>query len=66
MELCWSAIYKEYLYETIEEKMVHRKEMLEKGYTDTGLVSGVKPTSVDPYKRFPAGKYKKYLYKQHP
>lgn len=66
MELYWSAIYEEYVYDTIEEKMQHRQEMLEKGYTDTGLVSQVDPYYCGPYKRMPAGKYKKYLYKRKP
>lgn len=66
MELCWSAIYEQYIYDTIEEKMEHRKKLLEEGYIDTGVVSWVDPNSIGPYKRFPAGKYKKYLYKKQP
>lgn len=66
MELCWSEIRKEYLYETIEEKMEHRKELLENGYIDLGVVWGVEPNSIGPYKRYPAGRYKKYLYKKQP
>lgn len=64
MRMSWCAIFEQYIYTTLEEKMEHRKEMLQNGYSDCGVVSETEPDSDGTYKRFPAGKYKKYIFKE--
>lgn len=39
MKMSWRAIFEQYVYTTLDEKMEHREEMLNKGYTDCGVVS---------------------------
>ena len=64
MKMSWRAIFEQYVYTKKKKKMEHHEEMLNKGYTDCGVVSSMEPDSDGTYKRYPAGKYIRYLSKE--
>lgn len=63
-ELQWSAFVERYTYTTKEAQRLHKREMEDKGYTDTGLSVCAAPGKDGIYRRVLAGEYRKYKYRR--